>query len=110
MDLTKEKIITYRAGSPPLTRREMMELIKAVPGWSLSEGHIVRKYTFSTSSESLSFINDIVSFSQQEGHVPDIALKEERNVEVTYYTYAAGGLTWNDFIMAAKLNQRLGSE
>jgi 4a-hydroxytetrahydrobiopterin dehydratase len=45
-----------------------------------------------------------MGFSQQEGHLPDVNLRETRIVEVSYYTYPAGGLTWNDFIMAAKLN------
>jgi 4a-hydroxytetrahydrobiopterin dehydratase len=31
-------------------------------------------------------------------------LKEGKSVEVSFYTYPAGGLTLNDFIMAAKLN------
>ncbi|MCX6682524.1 MAG: 4a-hydroxytetrahydrobiopterin dehydratase [Methanoregula sp.] len=106
MDLTKEKIVTYRAGSPPLTRRETLELLKAVPGWSIADGHLIRRFTFNSSKESLSFINDVMGFSQAEGHLPDINLREGRIVEVSYYTYPAGGLTWNDFIMAAKLNER----
>jgi 4a-hydroxytetrahydrobiopterin dehydratase len=104
MDLTTEKIITYRVGSPPLTRKETFELLKAVPGWSLDNGHLSRTFTFGSSSESLAFINDVMGFSQQEGHLPDVNLREARIVEVSYYTYPAGGLTWNDFIMAAKLN------
>ena len=110
MDLAKERIVTYRAGTPPLTRREMLELIKEIPGWSLSEGRIVRKFSLDNSRDSLAFINDVVSYSEQEGHIPDICMRDERNVEIAYYTYAAGGLTWNDFIMAAKLNKKLGSE
>ncbi len=106
MDLTKEKIITYRVGSPPLTRRETLELLKDTPGWSLDNGHLTHKFTFDNSPESLSFINDVMGFSQAEGHIPDIKLREGRIVEVSYYTYPAGGLTWNDFIMAAKLNER----
>jgi 4a-hydroxytetrahydrobiopterin dehydratase len=47
-----------------------------------------------------------MTLSLQEGHIPDICLKESRFVEVSYYTYPAGGLTLNDFIMAAKLNAR----
>ena len=110
MDLTKEKILTYKTGCPPLTRREIIELLKAVPGWSISEGHINRKYSFDNSSECLSFINELIGFSQQEGHLPDVVMKEGRIVEISYYTYPAGGLTWNDFIMAAKLNERLNTD
>lgn len=108
MDLTKEKIITYKTGSPPVTRREMLELFKAVPGWSLSDGHVTRQFSFENSTECLAFINEIVGFSQAEGHLPDIVMKQGRHVTVSYYTYPAGGLTWNDFIMAAKLNEKLG--
>ncbi len=106
MDLTKEKIITYRTGSPPLIRRETIELLKAVAGWSLESGHLTREFHFNTSSECLSFINEIIGFSQAEGHLPDISLRKGQIVEVSFYTYPAGGLTWNDFIMAAKLNER----
>jgi 4a-hydroxytetrahydrobiopterin dehydratase len=104
MDLSREKIITYRTGSPPLTRREIIELLKAVHGWSLDNGHLTREFEFNTSSECLSLINEVVGFSQAEGHIPDISLRMGRTVEISYYTYPAGGLTWNDFIMAAKLN------
>ncbi len=45
-----------------------------------------------------------MALSSQEGHIPDIFMKESRFVEVLYYTYLAGGLTLNDFIMAAKIN------
>jgi len=34
-------------------------------------------------------------------------LKEGKYVEIGYYTYPAGGLTLNDFIMAAKINERV---
>jgi 4a-hydroxytetrahydrobiopterin dehydratase len=110
MDLTNEKILTYKTGVPPLTRREIMELSREVPNWSISDGHIIRRFTFNNSSESLAFINDIIGFSQAEGHVPDVALKDARNVEISFYTYPAGGLTWNDFIMAAKLNAKFKAE
>lgn len=110
MDLTKEKIITYRTGSPPLTRREMMGLGREVPGWSLSEGRMFRRFSFNNSTECLAFINDVITFSQQEGHLPDITLSQGRYVDVSFYTYPAGGLTWNDFIMAAKMNEKFGTQ
>ena len=47
-----------------------------------------------------------MTLSTQEGHIPDICMRESRFIEISYYTYPAGGLTLNDFIMAAKLNAR----
>jgi 4a-hydroxytetrahydrobiopterin dehydratase len=45
-----------------------------------------------------------MTLSAQEGQIPDICIKKSRFIEVSYYTYPAGGLTLNDFIMAARLN------
>jgi len=44
--------------------------------------------------------------STEEGHIPDLALREGKFVEVGLYTYPAGGLTLNDFIVAAKINAK----
>jgi len=52
----------------------------------------------------IAFIADITSLATEEGHFPDLCMKQSRFVEVSLYTYPAGGLTMNDFIMAAKLN------
>jgi len=49
-------------------------------------------------------MNEIATLGIQEGHMPDITLRESRYVTVSFYTYAAGGLTRNDFIMAAKVS------
>ena len=44
MDLAERKCTTYRAGSPPLTRKETIELLGEVPGWSLNAGHLNRNF------------------------------------------------------------------
>lgn len=98
------KCTPYRTGSPPVTRKEMMELLGKVPGWSLSGGHLARTYTFPDAAACIAFVTEIAGFATGEGHFPDLCLKEGRYVEVSFYTYLAGGLTMNDFIMAAKLN------
>jgi 4a-hydroxytetrahydrobiopterin dehydratase len=106
MELAQRKCTTYRAGSPPLTRRETSELMGEVPGWSLDNGHLIRMFELYDSSQCVEFFNEIMTLSTQEGHIPDICLRESRFIEISYYTYPAGGLTLNDFIMAAKLNAR----
>jgi len=106
MELAQRKCTTYRAGSPPLTRKEISGLMGDVPGWSLDSGHLIRMFELDDSSQCVEFFNDIMTLSTQEGQIPDICMKESRFIEISYYTYPAGGLTLNDFIMAAKLNAR----
>jgi 4a-hydroxytetrahydrobiopterin dehydratase len=104
MELVQRKCTTYRQGSPPLTRKEISDLMGEVPGWSLGNGHIIRTYELDNSSLCVEFFNEVMALSKQEGQIPDICMKESRFIEISYYTYPAGGLTLNDFIMAAKLN------
>jgi 4a-hydroxytetrahydrobiopterin dehydratase len=106
MELAQNKCTTYRAGSPPLTRKEILELLSQVPGWSLKNGHISRMFTPGDASSCIAFFNEIASLSTEEGHFPDICMKESKFVEVSLYTYPAGGLTLNDFIIAARLNAK----
>ncbi len=106
MELAQKKCTSYRAGSPPLTRKEIFELLSEVPGWSLDNGHLTRIYEFDNCGQCVVFFNEVIALSTDDGHIPDICMKESKFVEISYYTYPAGGLTLNDFIMAAKLNAR----
>jgi 4a-hydroxytetrahydrobiopterin dehydratase len=106
MGLAERKCSTYRAGSPPLTRKEIIELLGEVQGWFLDKGHLTRIFELEGSGQCVEFFNEVIALSTEEGHIPDICMKKSRYVEISYYTYPAGGLTLNDFIMAAKLNAR----
>jgi 4a-hydroxytetrahydrobiopterin dehydratase len=106
MDLAQKKCTTYIAGSPPLTRKETFVLLGEVSGWSIDNGHLTRTFKLDNCSQCVDFFNEVMALSTPEGQIPDICLKESRFIEISYYTYPAGGLTLNDFIMAAKLNAR----
>jgi len=106
MELAQKKCTTYKAGPPPLTRKETIELLAQVPGWSLNNGHISQAFERPDAASCIEFFNEIAALATGEGHFPDICVKESRIVEVSLYTYPAGGLTLNDFIMAAKLNEK----
>ncbi len=106
MELAQNKCTTYRAGSPPVTRKEIMDLLAQVPGWSLDNGHLARTFELESADACIAFFSEVMDLATKEGHFPDISLKESRFFEVQFYTYPAGGLTLNDFIMAAKLNAK----
>jgi 4a-hydroxytetrahydrobiopterin dehydratase len=105
MELAQQKCTTYKPGSPPLTRKETIELLGQIPGWALLNGHIARTFSLPDAGSCIAFFSEITGLASEEGHFPDICMKESRFIEVSLYTYPAGGLTLNDFIMAAKLNK-----
>jgi 4a-hydroxytetrahydrobiopterin dehydratase len=104
MGLAQKACTTDVEQSSPLTRKDIFTLLSDVPGWSLDNGHLTRTFEFDASSQCVDFFNEVMGLSTQEGHIPDFCMKESRFVDLSYYSYMAGGLTLNDFIMAAKLN------
>jgi 4a-hydroxytetrahydrobiopterin dehydratase len=105
MELAQMKCTPYKIGSPPLIRKEILDLLGQVQGWSLKDGHLTRTFAFPDAAACFACISEIAGFSTGEGHFPDLCMKQGRYVEVSFYTYLAGGLTLNDFIMAAKLDE-----
>jgi 4a-hydroxytetrahydrobiopterin dehydratase len=109
MDLTSERCTPRSQSVPPFTRREIFDLLPQVSDWLLKDGHLIQIFEFRTFSECLQFVQGLAAFAASEEHYPDIAICRGREVTVSWYTYASGGLTRNDFIMAARLSHKLAS-
>ena len=54
---------------------------------------------------AIDFFNKIAAVAEEEDHHPDLHLEGYRNVTIALSTHAVKGLTENDFILAAKINQ-----
>jgi 4a-hydroxytetrahydrobiopterin dehydratase len=50
------------------------------------------------------FVNAMANVAEAEGHHPDFCVHWNR-VDVTIWTHAVGGLTENDFVLAAKVGR-----
>ena len=72
--------------------------------WKVEKNEIIRTFTFKNYNETMAFVNASAWISHREDHHPDIGLHYNRCV-VHYSTHDAGGITLNDFICAAKLDQ-----
>lgn len=83
---------------------DIKEFLPQVPNWLLIGDEIKREYKFKHFSESMDFIKKVADIAEKEGHHPDIFISYNK-VILTLTTHAAKGLTKNDFIMAAKINQ-----
>jgi 4a-hydroxytetrahydrobiopterin dehydratase len=90
----------------PLSAERVAELLAEVPSWQLSADgkRISRSWRVRDFSTGLDFFGRIAEVAEAEDHHPDLHLANYRDVTVELWTHAAGGLTDNDFIMAAKID------
>ena len=106
-ELISKKCVPCEGNVPPLTIDEAKPLLEAVVGWSFSHDgqRIRREWVVKNFMEGIDFFNKVAVLAEAEGHHPDLHLQGYRNVAVELWTHAAGGLTENDFILAAKINE-----
>ncbi len=109
MDLSSEAISPDVADTAPLTRREIADLLPEVPDWSLEDGRLCARFACKEFCDAVTFLREVAVFSARENHLPDIGIRKGRFVDVAWCTYAVGGLSRNDFIMAARLSEWLRS-
>ncbi len=78
-----------------------------VEEWQLSDDgrSIFRKRSFPNFLEALSYLNRVGGLAEEEQHHPDLHLVGYRNVRIELTTHAIGGLSENDFILAAKIDR-----
>lgn len=104
-DLTSKKCVPCEGGMPPLEDEKVKELLKEIPEWILEEGKIVRRFQFKDFREAIVFVNKVADLAEKENHHPNISIFGWNKVKLTFFTQAIKGLSENDFIMAAKVDQ-----
>jgi len=103
-----EKVCTpCRGGVPPLTTDEAARYRGSVPEWTLNEdaSWIERTFRFRNFKQAMAFVRAVGDLAECEGHHPDITFGWGY-ATVRLQTHKIKGLHENDFIMAAKIDQR----
>jgi 4a-hydroxytetrahydrobiopterin dehydratase len=97
-------------GKPPLREEEVVVALREVPGWEAGAGasRLTRRFTFKDFAAAIAFVNTLAALATAEDHHPDFSVRWN-TVEVTSWTHDAGGLTDNDFILAARLDALAGA-
>ena len=94
--------------TPTLPRERAQELLGQLSGWEMTEtkgkAELTKTYRFKGFMPGVELVNRIAEVAEQEGHHPDLHLSYG-SLTVDLTTHAAGGLTDNDFILAAKIDQ-----
>lgn len=104
--LSQRKCVPCEGGVPRLTREECLPFQAEVPEWHLNEDatRIRRSWVAQDFMEAIRFFDEVAKLAEEEGHHPDLHLTGYRQVCVEIMTHAIGGLSENDFILAAKID------
>ena len=108
-DLLNKKCVPCEGGILPFNISEIHKYQKKVDGWKVEENvkkvyYLEKKFTFKNFINSQNFINKVGEISEAEGHHPDISFGWGYAI-IIITTHAIEGLSKNDFILAAKIDQ-----
>ena len=108
-NLKDKKCVPCEGGVIPFDISEIHKYQKKVDGWSLQKDvneifFLEKEFKFKNFVESQNFINKVGTVSETEGHHPDI-LFGWGYAKIRITTHAIKGLSENDFILAAKIDQ-----
>lgn len=74
--------------------------------WMLvDEAHLlVKQFMFANFKKTMEFVNKVAAIAEEEGHHPDMVVSYG-SVSIELSTHAIGGLSENDFVLAAKIDK-----
>lgn len=87
-----------------MSEEEAKAMLQKVQRWELKESKIRKVFRFKNFEESVKFVNRVADLAEEEGYHPDMTISWNR-VTLTLTTHAIGGLSENDFILAAKMDK-----
>ena len=105
MTLAAKKCIPCEGGIPLLSDTEINEKLDELNDkWILDGYKIQRSFSFVNFKQTMTFVNNVADLAEQEGHHP-VMLVEYGKCQITLWTHAINGLSENDFILAAKIDE-----
>ena len=108
--LAQRKCKPCEGGVEPLPPSAAQALLRDVQGWELVDGKAIRKLVKCKDFlDAVALIQKIAPVAEAEDHHPDLHLTGYRKLTIELSTHAIGGLSENDFIVAAKIDQLLPS-
>ena len=106
--LAQRKCKPCEGGAEPLPPSASQRLLQDVKGWELVDGKLIRKTVKCKDFlDAVNLIQRIAPVAEAEDHHPDLHLTGYRKLAIELSTHAIGGLSENDFILAAKIDELL---
>jgi 4a-hydroxytetrahydrobiopterin dehydratase len=106
-ELKKKRCLPCEGGVPPVSEAEARKALESLREWKLSADgkRIRREWRVKDFAAGLEFFEKVGALADDEGHHPDLHLTGYRDASIELTTHAIGGLSENDFILAAKIDE-----
>src|SRR5258707_13571880 len=106
-ELVQKKCKPCEGGVEPYSAEEAKKQLEKLSGWRMThDGQRIRKdWKGKNFMAGIKFFNEWAELAEGEGHHPDLHIEGYRNVWVGVWKHALGGLSGNDFILAAKIDE-----
>ena len=109
--LAQRRCKPCEGGVEPLPPSAAKMLLQDLPGWDLVDGTAIRKtVTCKNFVDAVRLIDRIAPVAEAEDHHPDLHLTRYKRLAIELSTHAIGGLSQNDFILAAKIDELLRAQ
>ena len=105
-ELKHQKCQACSGNTPKFDEKQISDNLSKLNSWSVNDEQkmIYKKFNFKTFKQALNFTNKVGEIADLEGHHPDISLGWGYSL-VMLHTHAIQGLSINDFIIAAKIDE-----
>jgi 4a-hydroxytetrahydrobiopterin dehydratase len=107
MNLEMEKCEPCTGETVPMSHADAEAMMSQVPGWTLTEKSLERDFTLKDFRAAIDFINQVAEIAEKQNHHPDINISYNK-VHLSLSTHKIGGLSRNDFVLAAKISKVVG--
>ena len=106
MKLTQKNCVPCEGGVPKLTSNEIEAYSREFnePWEVVEEMKIVKEFQFRDYISTIDFVNRVAELAEEEGHHPVMHVFFSK-VMIELWTHAILGLSENDFILAAKIDE-----
>ncbi len=88
-----------------LVEHQITEALKSLPGWQYSNGSVKKVFKTQNFPATMGFVTAAGGFCQRRNHHPDYMLMKFKEVEVSFSTHSAGGVTQYDIDAASDLEK-----
>jgi 4a-hydroxytetrahydrobiopterin dehydratase len=107
MSLKDKRCVPCEGGTPSLDEAAIGKLLGQVSGWAVApeagQPRLRKGFKFVDFLAAMAFVDKMAAVAEEEAHHPDFCVHYSQ-VDVTLWTHAVGGLSENDFILAAKID------